>query len=134
MSRTYIPAELRQLVIDRAQEKCEYCLLHQDDVFFPHEIDHIVAEQHGGQTTSENLSLACLDCNKQKGPNIASIDPETNKLVRLFNPRQDKWDDHFRFRGVEIQAKTDIGRVTIQILRLNSHYRLKQRQAVRDAY
>ncbi|MBE2222073.1 MAG: HNH endonuclease [Anaerolineae bacterium] len=134
MSRTYISVELRQIVNERADGLCEYCLVHQDDVFFPHEMDHIIAEQHGGKTISDNLALACLDCNKQKGPNIASIDPETNELVRLFNPRKDEWDDHFLFQGVEIKAKTAVGRVTIQILQLNNHYRLKQRQAIREAH
>ena len=116
MSRTYISVELRQIVNERADGLCEYCHIHQDDVFFPHEIDHVIAEQHGGKTTPDNLALACLDCNKQKGPNIASIDSETNELVRLFNPRKDGWDDHFLIQGVEILAKTAVGRVTIQTL------------------
>jgi len=134
MSRIYIPVELRQFVIERANGLCEYCLVDQANVFFPHEMDHIIAEQHGGDTLPDNLALACLDCNRQKGPNIASIDPETNELVRLFNPRQDEWSEHFLLQGFVIQAKTAVGRVTIQILQLNHYHRLKQRQAIREAY
>lgn len=75
MSRSYIPAPIRRSVIDRAAGRCEYCLVHDEDVLLPHEPDHIIAEQHGGKTELDNLALACIHCNRRKGPNIASTDP-----------------------------------------------------------
>ncbi len=78
-------AALRALVRERAGNRCEYCRIHQDqDAFFKFPVDHIIALQHGGKTESDNLCLSCYRCNSHKGPNIASIDPETRDLVRLF--------------------------------------------------
>jgi len=80
-------AALRSLVRERAGNRCEYCRVHQDqDAFFTFPVDHIIALQHGGKTESDNLCLSCYRCNSHKGPNIASIDPETGDLVRLFHP------------------------------------------------
>ena len=59
MSTTYIPVELRRMVFQKAEQKCEYCLIHEDDTFFGCQVDHIIAEKHGGATTLENLALAC---------------------------------------------------------------------------
>jgi 5-methylcytosine-specific restriction endonuclease McrA len=73
MSKTYISVALRQLIRDRAQTACEYCLMPEMAVLVPHEVDHVIAEKHGGQTTKENLALACTLCNKYKGSDLASI-------------------------------------------------------------
>jgi 5-methylcytosine-specific restriction endonuclease McrA len=59
MSRTYIPVSLRRLVVDRAQNRCEYCLIPQELSLAKHQIDHVIAEKHGGETGSENLALSC---------------------------------------------------------------------------
>ena len=90
-----IPAALRRVVWQRA----EYCLISEQDFLAPHEPDHIVATQHGGQTSLENLALACYDCNRPKGPNIASVDPQTGQSVFLFNPRRERWAEHFRLEA-----------------------------------
>ena len=87
MSPTYVSSRLRLQVTERAAGRCEYCLLSAVDAFFPHEADHIIAEKHGGATTMDNLALACFDCNRFKGSDIASLDPGTSDLVALFNPR-----------------------------------------------
>jgi hypothetical protein len=62
----------------------------------PFQIDHIIARQHGGQTRSNNLALACTRCNLNKGPNIAGIDAKSGALVPLYHPRLDRWSEHFR--------------------------------------
>ena len=74
MSVPSIPSSLRQLVIDRAQGKCEYCLIHQDVSIYSHEVDHVIARKHAGQTVAENLALSCLSCNRHKGSDLATFD------------------------------------------------------------
>jgi hypothetical protein len=74
---------------------------------------------HGGGEILDNLALACIHCNRYKGPNIAGIDSRTGVLVRLFHPRVDQWDDHFRWNGSEIVGFTDIVRATVKVLLMN---------------
>lgn len=81
--------------------------------------NHIIAKQHGGAHEPDNLALACIHCNRYKGPNIAGIDPDTGELTRLFHPRTDEWHRHFAWNGAEIQALTAIGRVTVSVLFMN---------------
>jgi hypothetical protein len=127
---TYISASLRRLVIERAVNGCEYCLIHQDDNFFPFEVDHVIAEKHGGETVPENLCLSCPDCNAHKGSDIGSIDRETGNLTFLFNPRSQIWAEHFRLNGAEIEPLTPEGRVTVGLLQLNHPDRLAERSAM----
>jgi hypothetical protein len=127
MSSTRISAPLRRLVEERASGCCEYCRIHQDEVLFAHEVDHVVAEQHGGQTVEENLCLACFQCNRLKGPNLVGIDPLTEAAEVLFHPRLDDWSIHFRFQGTEIEARTPRARATTNTLRLNAPERLRLR-------
>ncbi len=133
MSHTRIPAALRQLVAERANGRCEYCLVRDEDVLLPHQPDHIIAEQHGGKTEAENLALACVHCNRYKGPNIASIDPVSGQLTPLFNPRTHVWSEHFALNGAYIQPRTPIGRVTVQVLKLNDPKRVQIREALIEA-
>jgi hypothetical protein len=85
----------------------------------PFQVDHIIAEQHGGETLLENLAWSCLHCNKHKGPNIAGLDPLTGHLVRLFHPRRQVWDRHFAWDGPTLVGRTRIGRTTIRVLAMN---------------
>jgi hypothetical protein len=48
MSMTYVNAELRWLVVARAESICGYCLIAEEDTFFGCTIDHIISEKHGG--------------------------------------------------------------------------------------
>ncbi|MEK6262172.1 MAG: HNH endonuclease signature motif containing protein [Planctomycetota bacterium] len=115
----YISVALRQAIRERAGFLCEYCLLPEAEAFFPFEPDHVIALKHGGQTDSMNLACSCLECNRLKGSDIASVDSETGLIVRLFHPRQDRWSDHFKLPDALIVPKTDIGRVTEHLLQLN---------------
>ena len=124
---------LRLAVQQRAAGRCEYCLVPEGVVLWPHEADHILAEQHGGQTTFENLAYACFHCNRRKGPNVASVDRETRQLVPLFNPRTHRWADHFRAERGLILPQSPIGRVTVELLRLNSPDRVLVRRALLEA-
>ncbi len=136
MSTTYISAELRRLVRDRAERLCEYCLIHEADTFFGCEVDHIISEKHGGPTTEENLALACLICNRNKGSDIATLLSPTGGLVRFFNPRSDRWSEHFRLDltdGITIVPLTEIGEATARILGFNRPERLLERHSLRQA-
>lgn len=130
MSRTYIPVNLRQKVKERAQFCCEYCLIPEKLSLASHQVDHVIAEKHGGKTTEENLALSCSLCNQAKGSDLASTDPETGNIVRLYHPRQDKWRDHFAIdiESGMIQPLTEIGRVTVKLLKINRLDSLPVRQ------
>jgi len=113
-------ADLRQQVRQRAGNRCEYCQIHQnDDPFFTFPIDHIIALQHRGPTTLENLALSCYRCNLHKGPNIASIDPETEMMAALFHPRRDLWSEHFKWNDAILTGLTPVGRSTVELLTIN---------------
>ncbi|MCB9079580.1 MAG: HNH endonuclease [Anaerolineaceae bacterium] len=128
MSKTHISTSLRQQVYDRAKGCCEYCLIPEIAVLVPHQIDHVIAEKHGGTTDLENLALSCTLCNKYKGSDIASLDPKTRNITPLYNPRQDRWRDHFQLNNAEFMPLTSIGRVTVRLLQMNRPDRVKERQ------
>lgn len=123
-----ISNSLRRWVTERAGERCEYCLIPQAASAFPHEPDHIIPLQHGGTTDDANLALACLRCNRHKGPNIGSFDPETGALVPFYHPRADVWREHFRLDGALIHPLTPEARVTVKLLRLNDARRVEERE------
>ena len=106
-------------VRERAKLACEYCLMPQSIHRLRFPIDHIIARQHGGATTIDNLALACGRCNRHKGPNLAGIDPETGNVVRLFNPRSDRWNAHFRWDGAIVVGISPEGRATVFVLAMN---------------
>lgn len=127
MSGRHIPAALRLQVRRRAAGRCEYCLVHEDYVLAPHEPDHIMAEQHRGPTSAENLAFACYHCNRLKGTNIASLDPATGQKAFLFDPRRDAWSEHFQLQGAEIIGLTAVGRATAALLGFNEPDRIEFR-------
>lgn len=120
----HIPAQLRQVVRERARNCCEYCHLPEAVTLVTFHIEHIIAEQHGGPTLLDNLALACPWCNLNKGPNIATLDPnqpyDTATIVALFNPRQDHWADHFTLEGPLILPVSIRGHASMVLLRMNS--------------
>jgi hypothetical protein len=128
MTRAYVPAALRRDVIDRAGARCEYCRFPQDAALLAFEVEHIVAEKHGGATTADNLALACPYCNRYKGTDLGSLDPATGLLTPFFNPRTQDWHDHFGLDGPLIVPRTAIGRVTVAILQLNHPDRILERR------
>jgi hypothetical protein len=132
MSKTFVSTELRKLVRERAKNLCEYCLIHEDDTHFGCQVDHIISEKHGGKTEAANLAYACTFCNQFKGSDIASL-LESGELLRLHNPRIDRWREHFRLEDNHILPVTDIGKVTVRLLRLNNSDRLFERQELKAA-
>lgn len=128
-----IPSALRRLVSQRAGHRCEYCLFPQAVALHRHEPDHIIPHQHSGVTDADNLALACLRCNRYKGPNVGSFDSLTGQLTPLFHPRRQSWEHHFQMVGAEIQPLTPEGRVTVRLLHLNDPARLSERQSLIEA-
>jgi len=118
---TYIPRELRERVSSQARDRCGYCLSATAIVGAPMEIDHLIPESLGGVTEEENLWLACSLCNDHKSNRIAATDPETGEMVRLFDPRRQIWNDHFRWSedGDQVIGLTATGRATVAALHLN---------------
>ena len=121
-------AELDRRVRERAKGVCEYCRLPQTAYGLSFQVDHIIAEQHRGKTQFGNLCLSCPRCNKNKGPNISGIDCKTRRLTPLYNPRRDRWEDHFIWRGSRLNGLTPIGRVTIEVLGINQLDAIKVRR------
>jgi HNH endonuclease len=133
MSKAYVSTVLRRFVCERADRACEYCLIPEIAVLVSHEIDHVIAEKHGGQTDENNLALACTICNKYKGSDLASIDPLNGEIVRLYQPRRDRWRDHFLLEQGEIMPLTSIARVTVRLLQMNRPERVKERRLLSQA-
>jgi hypothetical protein len=122
--------ELLELVWDRANSSCEYCLLPQECSHLTFEVDHIIATCHGGLTRGSNLALTCFYCNRYKGPNIAGIDPISRKLSPLFHARRHKWQRHFRYDGPVLVGLTRVGRATIAVLHINDPDAIALREAL----
>ncbi|MEM7029691.1 MAG: HNH endonuclease signature motif containing protein [Chloroflexota bacterium] len=117
-----IPETVRQYVRERAKNRCEYCLSHQDYVMGRLQIDHVHPLSKDGSNDDDNLCLACELCNQYKWAKTHGLDPESGEFVLLFNPRQQLWAEHFRWAetGVEVIGVTDCGRATITALKLNN--------------
>src|SRR3989304_4087779 len=85
---------LSRLVADRAQWQCEYCRSPAAFSTQPFEVDHIIPYSKGGSTTPENLALS-YGCNSYKGNRTHARDPQTGRIVPIFNPRRQRWSRHF---------------------------------------
>ncbi len=127
---SYISAELRRAVAERADYLCEYCLIHEEDTVFGCQVDHIISEKHNGETSIDNLAYACTCCNRSKGSDIGSIAQDKRTYTRFFNPRLDLWRQHFRLDGIRIVVLSDVGEVTARILGINNADRLLEREAL----
>jgi glutaredoxin len=125
---SYISPALRQLVTERANGRCEYCHFPQEAALLAFEMEHIIAEKHGGASEAQNLALACPYCNRAKGTDLGSVDPQTGSLTPFYNPRTQDWQAHFQLEGAEIIPLTAEGRVTVVILQLNDPARIAERQ------
>jgi HNH endonuclease len=121
-------AGTRDLVRQRAANCCEYCRLPAEADEWPFHVEHIIARQHGGGDDLANLCWACSRCNLHKGPNLASIDPETAGETSLFRPRLHSWRDHFELQGGQVVGRTSVGRATVRLLDMNDGRRVELRR------
>ena len=116
---TTIPVSLRRLVIQRANNRCEYCGISQVGQVATFHIDHIIPSVAGGETREDNLALACVSCSLRKGARQNLKDVETGQIVPIFHPRQQKWKEHFAWDSVRVVGLTATGRATRQALAFN---------------
>jgi hypothetical protein len=123
----WISADLRQTIADRANLLCEYCLIAEADTFYGCEVDHIISVKHGGSSEPDNLAYACALCNPAKGSDVGSVST-TGEFTRFFNPRTDRWAEHFRLEQAAIHPLTTVGEVTARILGFNDSARLHERE------
>jgi HNH endonuclease len=133
MGSSYISVELRSQVRENDRNRCCYCLTTETNSGIRMTFDHIYPRAKGGETTFENLCLACRSCNEFKSNITEAIDDTTRGMVELFNPRYQGWQSHFEWSldGTEILGKTEIGRVTVTALQMNNltSVRVKQNTA-----
>ncbi len=131
MSSSQISEEVRARVRIQAKNQCGYCRSLQKYVLGVLEIEHIIPKALGGTDDEENLWLSCRLCNSFKGVQTHGRDPITNRKVKLFNPRQQKWTRHFAWtnNGTHIMGLTACGRATVLALQLNNTYAVTVRQA-----
>ncbi len=122
MARPYLADAVREKVAAAAQYRCGYCQTSQLITGMPMHIEHLIPLAAGGRSDEENLWLACPLCNGYKGVQTYAPDPETGETVALFNPRQQVWNDHFRWsdHSAEIVGLTPCGRATVMALKLNN--------------
>jgi hypothetical protein len=120
-------AKTRAAVRTRADDRCEYCRIHQQHYKVTFHLEHIIAKQHRGGDATSNLAFACHFCNRHKGPNLSGIDPATNSITPLFHPRKDTWASHFAIHDGRITGTSAIGRTTVEVLKMNAPERITLR-------
>jgi hypothetical protein len=114
-------AVLRPFVRKRARGRCEYCLTAEVLSGIRCQVDHILPRSRQGATTADNLCLACPACNGHKHARTHAHDPDSSIPVPLFDPRRQRWNDHFAWSsdGTEIIGLSPTGRATIAALKMN---------------
>ena len=130
---SYIPADLRGLSA-LAPAAFASTASFMEDTYLGNAVDHVISEKHGGETVEGNLAFSCQPCNRRKGTDVASVIPGTDGVVRFFNPRRDKWSDHFALVGFEIVGITPVGEATARILDFNAPNRVEERQALMEKH
>lgn len=132
MSKSHLPAALKQAVSERAQGCCEYCVSQADYSPDPFSGEHIIPRSRGGTDELDNLAFSCLGCNFKKFTSVDAIDPLTGERVPLFHPRSDRWNEHFAWSEdfTLIKGLTPTGRATVKKLGLNRKGVVNLRQAM----
>ena len=134
MSRVKVSTELKNQVIARAKGCCEFCraqLRYSPNSFH---VEHYIPVSLGGSSRTENLTLACPQCNLHKAIKIEAIDPVTEQKVQIFHPRQMKWDDHFRWSDDTLYmiGISPTGRATVELLQTNHENLVSLRGALQQ--
>lgn len=126
-----ISQALRRRVAQTARYRCGYCQTQEPVIGMPLEIEHIVPEALGGDSTESNLWLACPRYNRYKGARTTAADPITGTLVALYDPRRQEWHEHFVWMqaGLIIEGVTPTGHATVDTLQLNNPFIVRARRS-----
>lgn len=116
-----VPRSVRDIVFDLARGCCEYCVSQAQFSASPFSVEHIIPRADRGSNDTDNLALACMGCNGHKHARQEHTDPLTGVRVRLYHPRRDAWEEHFRWSEdyAFLIGITPIGRATVSCLHLN---------------
>jgi hypothetical protein len=130
MSRSAITPALKAAIRQEANYRCGYCLAEEVLMGVSLAIDHIVPLAAGGTDEPVNLWAACRQCNELKNSRTTAEDPQTGELVPLFNPRTQRWSEHFAWDADTyfILGITAIGRATVEALQINRIIMVRARQ------
>jgi hypothetical protein len=111
-------AETVRRVHERAAFQCEYCQTGQRVTEQAMHVEHI---NPGSGDDLENLALSCATCNLSKARATSAPDPDAGDLVPLFNPRTQRWAEHFEWieNATLLRGLTPVGRATIVRLQMN---------------
>ena len=111
----------RQRIRERANFLCEYCHSSEEASASLFTFDHLLPKSRGGSDSEDNLALACHRCNGRRYNFTDGLDPETQTVVPLFNPRRERWHQHFIWSAdsQKILGITPIGRATVKRLDMN---------------
>lgn len=125
-----IQQALRRRVAQSAHYRCGYCQTQESVIGMPLEIEHIIPQALGGESTESNLWLACPRCNRYKGARTSAVDPLDGVEVPLYDPRRQPWHEHFVWRqtGLVIEGITPTGRATVEALQLNNSFIIRARR------
>ena len=129
MSSAYIPRALRRW-LSSLGERCEYCQTSALVTGIVLEAEHIHPRSKGGETKRSNLCRAYSPCNTNKGDQTEALDPLTDHIAPLFNPREQYWSEHFVWdeNGTTIIGLTPTGRATAIALKLNNPRIIRSRE------
>ncbi|MBW4420731.1 MAG: HNH endonuclease [Myxacorys californica WJT36-NPBG1] len=118
----YISESLKTQIRECDHYRCCYCLTSEANSGLPTSFDHIHPQSKGGNTSFENVCLACRSCNEYKSDLTEAPDPLTGKIVPLFNPRVQQWSEHFAWNldATRVEGQTPVGRATVAALRMNN--------------
>src|SRR5258706_12796931 len=117
---------LRQSIRKRANQRCEYCRIHEVNYPYAFHVEHIIPKKHGGTGDLTNLAWSCHSCNLAKGSNLSGRVGE--EVLPLFNPRKQQWSRHFRWTGAILAGRTKCGAATVQVLNINEKTRVGLRR------
>ena len=133
MARKAVPRFVRRQVRDRAGNRCEYCQHPASHSCAPFVCEHVRPRVQGAGNTLPELVWSCSGCNSHKYDKTHGRDPQTGRIVPLFNPRRQRWSRHFAWDDdfLVIRGRTASGRATVVTLHLNRSELVNLRRALR---
>ena len=116
-----ISRKTRHTVAQRAKFLCEYCRAQELFSPDPFSVEHIIPLTKGGSNDLMNLAFACQGCNNHKYNKTEVWDVVTQQLIPIYNPRLDRWTEHFVWNNdySQIIGITATGRATVEQLKMN---------------